>query len=150
MKHFHSPGVPHAVAMIPESSIFESPKSLIMILLSSSGLWYKRFSGLRSRCTTPELWRIKETTIKNCHSLFRKKRFMLDEKFQQNASKLATFYVYENTQSCFFHFSFCATLFFPLMNAASGLCWHRPGHSLGKKIKLHEMKNEKTMWVFLW
>ena len=73
MQHFHSPGVPHAVAMIPESSIFESPKSLIMILLSSSGLWYKRFSGLRSRCTTPELWRIKETTIKNYHFTLQKK-----------------------------------------------------------------------------
>ena len=23
------------------------------------------------------------------------------------------------------------------------LCRHRPGHSLGKKIKLHEMKNKK-------
>lgn len=32
------PGVPQAVAIIPESSIFDSPKSLIMILLSSSGL----------------------------------------------------------------------------------------------------------------
>ena len=27
---------------------------------------------------------------------------------------------------------------------------HRPGHSLGKNIKLHEMKKEKkTTWVFL-
>ena len=32
------PGVPHAVAIIPESSIFDRPKSLIIILLSSSGL----------------------------------------------------------------------------------------------------------------
>ena len=29
-------------------------------------------------------------------------------------------------------------------------CWHRPGHSLVKKIKLLEMKNEKkTTWDFL-
>ena len=26
---------------------------------------------------------------------------------------------------------------------------HRPGHSLGEKIKLREMKNEKTPWVFV-
>ena len=25
-----------------------------------------------------------------------------------------------------------------------GLCQHRPGHSLGKNLKLHEMKNEKN------
>ena len=27
---------------------------------------------------------------------------------------------------------------------------HRPGHSLGKNIKLHEMKNEEKTWVFLY
>ena len=31
-----------------------------------------------------------------CDTLFRKKRLMLDEKFQRNASKFAIFYVYEN------------------------------------------------------
>ena len=41
---------------------------------------------------------------------------MLDEMFQQNASNLALFLEYENLRS-FFHFSFRATLFFPLMNA---------------------------------
>ena len=41
---------------------------------------------------------------------------MLDEKFQQNASKYALFYIYTKTQSCFFRFSFHATLFFFLMN----------------------------------
>ena len=29
-------------------------------------------------------------------------------------------------------------------NECPGLCSHRLGHSLGKNIKLHEMKNEKT------
>ena len=32
------PGVPHAVAIIPESSVFDRPKSLIIILESASGL----------------------------------------------------------------------------------------------------------------
>ena len=41
---------------------------------------------------------------------------MLDEMTQQNASKFAIFLEYENIFS-FFHFSFRATLFFPLMNA---------------------------------
>ena len=48
------------------------------------------------------------------HSL--EKRLMLDEKFQQNASNFAIFYINENPK-LFFHFSFGATLFFPLMNA---------------------------------
>ena len=29
------------------------------------------------------------------------------------------------------------------------ICRHRPGHSLGKNIKLHEMKNEKNYVGFL-
>ena len=44
-------------------------------------------------------------------SLFRNKRFALNEMFQQNASKFAIFYVYENPCS-FFRFSFRATLGF--------------------------------------
>ena len=65
---------------------------------------------------------------------------MLDEKFQQNALNLP-YFIDTKTQSCFFHFSFCAT-FFP------NECCHRPGHSLGKKIKQHEMKNEKNYMGF--
>ena len=57
------------------------------------------------------------------------------------------YFIYTKTQSCFFHFSFHATLFFSLMNAP-GLCRHRPGHSLGEKIKLHEMKNGKSNFGF--
>ena len=49
------------------------------------------------------------------------------------------YFIHTKTQSCFFHFSFRATLFFPLMNALC-LCRNRPRHSLGEKIKLHEMK----------
>ena len=41
---------------------------------------------------------------------------MLDEMFQQNASKFAILLEYENPRS-FFRFSFRATLFFPLMNS---------------------------------
>ena len=43
-------------------------------------------------------------------------RFLLDEKFQRNASKFAIFYIYENPSS-FFRFSFRATLYIYLMNA---------------------------------
>ena len=48
--------------------------------------------------------------------------FVLNEKFQRNASKFAIFYVF---QSCFL----------------LGLCRHRPGHSLGEKNKV--VRNEK-------
>ena len=45
------------------------------------------------------------------------------------------------TYIAFFHFSFHATtLFFP--NEWPGLCRHRPGHSLERKIKYHEMKKK--------
>ena len=49
-------------------------------------------------------------------SLFRKKRFMLDENFQQNASEFVIFYIHENPKLLFL-FLFHATLFFSLMNA---------------------------------
>ena len=42
------------------------------------------------------------------------KRFKLDEMFKQNTLKFAIFLEHENPYS---FFSFCATLFFPLMNA---------------------------------
>ena len=45
-------------------------------------------------------------------TLFRNKRFMLDEMLQRNASKFAILLEYENPSS-FFRFSFHATLFFP-------------------------------------
>ena len=35
-------------------------------------------------------------SLATIHSLFRKKKFMLDEKFQCSASKFAIFYTYEN------------------------------------------------------
>ena len=50
-------------------------------------------------------------------ALFRKKRFVLDEMTQWNVSKFAIFNIYTKTQSCFFHFSFHANLFYFLMNA---------------------------------
>ena len=42
-------------------------------------------------------------------TLFRNKRFMLDEMFQRNASKFGIYI--RKTQSCFFRFSFRATFF---------------------------------------
>ena len=35
-----------------------------------------------------------------------------------------------------------------LPNEYPGLCQYRPGHSLGKNIKLHEMKKEKKLCGF--
>ena len=70
----------------------------------------------------------------------------LDEMFQQNASKFAIILGYENPCR-FFHFSFHAILFY-FHNECPGLCRHRPGHSLGKNLKLHEMKNEKNYMGF--
>ena len=67
---------------------------------------------------------------------------MLDEMTKQNASKLATFLEYEKkTHVVYCHFSFLATLFFPLMNAM--VCPHRPGHSKGGKTN---EKRRKTTW----
>ena len=43
-------------------------------------------------------------------------------------------------------FSYCATLFFP-PNECPGLCQRRQGHSLGRKLKLHGMKNVKNNYV---
>ena len=75
----------------------------------------------------------------------RNKKFLQKFLSQKNASKFAIFYIEENP-----HFSFRATLYFYLMNALPGLCQHRPGHSLGEKLKYHERKKErKTVWVFV-
>ena len=49
-------------------------------------------------------------------SLFRNKKFMLDEMALWKDSKFAILLEYENPRS-FFHYFFCATLFFSLMNA---------------------------------
>ena len=66
------------------------------------------------------------------YALFRKKRFMLDEKFQQIASTFAIYYIYENPKLLFPFFILC--YFFP-PNEYPGVCRHRPGHSLGEKVK---------------
>ena len=67
-------------------------------------------------------------------SLFRNKRFLLDDLTQQTTSKFAIFLEYEKPHS-FFHFLFRATLFFSQMNT----------------LVYVEMKNEtkKNTWVFL-
>ena len=52
-----------------------------------------------------------------------------------------------NMKTHVFIFYFCYFIFFP--NECPGLCRHRPGHSLGKKLKLHELKNEKNYVGFL-
>ena len=60
--------------------------------------------------------RRKTSFLQHSTSLLPISGFVLDEKFQRNASKFATFYVFENQHS-FFRFSFRATLGFYLMNA---------------------------------
>ena len=68
-------------------------------------------------------------------------QFVVNEKFLWNASKLSIFYIYENPKLLIPFFISCNFIFLP------NECRYRPGHSLGKKIKLHKMKN--TTWVFL-
>ena len=81
------------------------------------------------------------------HSLLPTSGFVLNEKFQRNASKFAIFYIYENPKLLFPFFISCYFIFLP--NECPGLCRHRPGHSLVKKIKLLEMENEKNYLGFL-
>ena len=64
---------------------------------------------------------------------------MLDEKFQQNASKFAIFYIYENPKLLFPFFILCYFIIFP--NEYPGPCRHRSGHSLGEKNNV--ARNEK-------
>ena len=67
---------------------------------------------------------------------------MLDEMTWQNASKFAIFYIYENPK---LHFSFRATLFFPLMNALDYVDRDQGIH----KVAQHE-KRKKQLWVFVY
>ena len=49
----------------------------------------------------------------------------------------------------FSDFHFKQVYFFP--NEFPGLCWHRPGHSLGEKnLVAQDEKQKETTWVFLW
>ena len=54
--------------------------------------------------------------------LFRNKRFVLKEMFEQNASKFDIFYVFIRKQHIGFRFLFRATLFFHQTNECPGLC----------------------------
>ena len=65
---------------------------------------------------------------------------------RQNPSKFALFY-HKKTRIVVFNFYF-VQLYFSPMNVRPGLCQHRPGHSLGKKIKSHKMKNGKSNFGF--
>ena len=86
------------------------------------------------------------------HSLFRNKRFMLDEMTCRVASKFAIFYIYSTLSQNYAWFSegamvmvirtpkvafsvFHFVLNYFFTNECPGLCQHRPGHLLGKKIK---------------
>ena len=56
--------------------------------------------------------------------------------------KFAIFCIYENPELLFTFFISCYFTLFP------NECRHRPGHSLGEKIKLHKMKNGKSNFGF--
>ena len=47
-----------------------------------------------------------------------------------------------------FFFLFHFELLWICYSGFPGLCQHRPGHSLGKNIKLHKMKNRKSNFGF--
>ena len=87
--------------------------------------WKKKFEN--SKVKIKKTLKLKNVAI--LHSS-EKKRFMLDEMFQRNASKFAIFLEYENPHS-FFMFHFMLHYFPP--NECPGLYWHRSGHSLGGK-----------------
>jgi len=57
-------------------------------------------------------------------------------------SKIFHIFSLENPKLLFPFFVSCYFIFTP------GLCQHRPGHSFGEKIMLHEMKNKKTTCIF--
>ena len=58
------------------------------------------------------------------------------------------YFMYLKTHVFFFSFFISCNLKF-LPYECPGPCQHRPGHSLGKKVKLHKMKNEKNYMGFL-
>ena len=73
--------------------------------------------------------------------------FVLNEKFQRNTLKFAIFYIDIRTPKVAFSvFHFVLLYFFP--NECPGPCRHILGHSLGKNIKKHEMKNGKNNYGF--
>ena len=59
-------------------------------------------------------------------------------------------YFWNTKTHSFFRVSFCAALFFPLMNALVYVnTQHRPGHSLGEKNRAAQNeKQKKNTWVF--
>ena len=59
---------------------------------------------------------------------------------------LHIFYIYENPKLLFPFFISCYFNYPP--NECPCLCRHRPGHSLGEKIKQHEMKNGNSNFEF--
>ena len=71
------------------------------------------------------------------HTLFRKKRFLVNLKTERNASKFAMFMEKENPRS-FFRFSFRATFIFPLMNALLYVDIDQGIHKGKMKVALNE------------
>ena len=79
-----------------------------------------------------------------CNSLFRNKRFVLNEMFQWNTSKFAIFYVKENPCSFFRFLISCNFIFLPY--EGPGLCRHKdPGYI----FYLKGVNNRVHFWQLL-
>ena len=59
-----------------------------------------------------------------------------------------SFFLWQNQNKANEHTPIVKSRWF-LPNECPGLCQHKPGYSLGKNIKLHEMKNETNFVGFL-
>ena len=59
------------------------------------------------------------------------------------------YFMYKKTHVVILFFISCKWVMNALGNECPGLCPHRSGHSSGKNIKLHDMKNEKNYVGFL-
>ena len=65
----------------------------------------------------------------------------------RNISKVAIYYIHENPKLLFSFSISCYFIFFP--NECSGLCQHRPGHSLGENKVAQNEKMKLCTWVFI-
>ena len=74
-------------------------------------------------------------------------RILCSMKCSRKTLQNLLYFMHKKTLVVFFSFFIsCNFIFLPY--ECPGLCWHRPEHSLGKNMKLHEMKNEKKLRGF--
>ena len=84
-----------------------------------------------------------------CNTLLKISGFVLDQKFQRNASKFAIFYIYKKKTKLLFPFFISCYIIFLLMNALFYVDIDKGIHQVKtKNIKQHEMKNGKNQLLF--